>query len=302
MNPLAVSVSVSALVFGGAWLGLHLHRILPERHLSAETHEVIRLGTGTVSVLASLVLGLLIATANTSFNGIETAVRAYSAEMILLDETLRDYGDAAIAPRRLLRDYTVLLLRKVWPKEGGSAFIQEGKETGALLEHVRDSIRALKPVDDDQHWLKDEALQASTSLLSQRWLMIQRGEPSVRPIVTTVLVAWMVAIFISFGLRAPRNATVYAAFAVCALAIGSSIFIILAFDSPFAGAMRISNQPVRTALAHMLPTDQEPEPCSQPARPCGQSSGGMTAPPSYTMAEPVGLAPTSPIKPPRQQE
>lgn len=256
MNPLVVSVSVSAIVFGGACLGLHLHRVLPERHLSAETHNVIRLGTGMVSVLASLVLGLLIATANTSFNGIETAVRAYSAEMILLDETLRDYGDAAMVPRRLLRDYTVLLLRNVWPKEGGSAFIQEGKDTGALLEHMRDSSRGLKPVDDGQRWLMDQGLQASTSLLSQRWLMIERGGPSIRPIVTAILVAWMVAIFISFGLRAPRNAIVYAAFAICALAIGSSIFIILAFDSPFVGAKQISSQPVRAALAHMLPTDQ----------------------------------------------
>ena len=43
------------------------------------------------------------------------------------------------------------------------------------------------------------------------------------------------------------------AFGVCALAIGSSIFIILAYDSPFAGSLRISDMPVRTALAHMLP-------------------------------------------------
>jgi hypothetical protein len=66
----------------------------------------------------------------------------------------------------------------------------------------------------------------------------------------------MVAIFVSFGLKAPRNVVVYAAFAICALAIGSSIFVILAFDSPFVGALRISSQPVSTALAHMLPPGQ----------------------------------------------
>lgn len=247
---------MSALVFSGACVGLHLHRVLPERHLSGETREVIRLGTGMVSVLASLVLGLLVATVKTSFDGIESAVRGYSADLIVLDETLRDYGDAAAVPRRLVRDYTALLLRNVWPTEGGSAFIEERKETGALMERVRESIRALKPVDDGQRWLMDQALQVSTSLLSQRWLMIERGGPGVRPVVIGILVAWMVAIFVSFGLKAPRNAIVYAAFAICAFAIGSSIFIILAFDSPFAGAMRISSQPVRTALAHMLPADQ----------------------------------------------
>jgi hypothetical protein len=256
MTPLLVGIAVSVLVFGGACAGLQLHRVLPERHLSSETQEVVRLGTGMVSVLASLVLGLLIATVKTSFDGIETAVRAYSADLIVLDETLRDYGDEAAVLRRLLRDYTALLLRNVWPAAGGSAFIEEGKETGALMEHVRESIRALKPADGGQRWLMDQALQESTSLLSQRWSMIERGGPNVRPVVTGILVAWMVAIFVSFGLKAPRNAIVYAAFAVCALAIGSSIFIILAFDSPFAGAMRISSQPVRTALAHMLPAGQ----------------------------------------------
>jgi hypothetical protein len=209
-----------------------------------------------VSVLASLVLGLLIATAKTSFDGVESGVRAYSAEMIVLDETLRDYGDAAKTPRRLLRDYTALLLHNVWPAEGGSAFIQEGKDTGVLMERVRESIRALKPDDDGQRWLMDQALQASTSLLTQRWLMIERGGPSVHPVVTAILAAWMVAIFVSFGLKAPRNVVVYAAFAICALAIGSSIFVILAFDSPFVGALRISSQPVRTPLAHMRPSGQ----------------------------------------------
>jgi uncharacterized protein (DUF486 family) len=86
--------------------------------------------------------------------------------------------------------------------------------------------------------------------------MIERGGPSVHPVVTAILVAWMVAIFVSFGLKAPRNAVVHVAFAVCSLAIGSSIFVILAFDRPFAGALRISNQSVRIALAHMLPPDR----------------------------------------------
>jgi uncharacterized protein (DUF486 family) len=256
MDPLIVSILVAILVFCGACVGLHMHRIIPERHLSGETQEVIRLGTGMVSVLASLVLGLLIATVKTSFDGTEAAVRAYSADLIVLDETLRDYGDAAIGPRRLVRDYTTLLLRNVWPAEGGNAFIEDRKDTGTLMERVRESIRGLKPVDDGQRWLMDQALHTSTSLLSQRWLMIERGGASVRPVIIIILVAWIVAIFVSFGLKAPRNTIVYTAFVVCALAIGSSIFIILAFDSPFAGAMRISSQPVRTALAHMLPRGQ----------------------------------------------
>jgi hypothetical protein len=43
--------------------GLYLHRFLPQAHLTPETLDIIKLGTGMLSVLAFLVLRLLIATA-----------------------------------------------------------------------------------------------------------------------------------------------------------------------------------------------------------------------------------------------
>lgn len=253
MSAIIVSLLVAAAVFAGGLLGLHLHRVVPERSLSQDTQDVVRLGTGMLSVLASLVLGLLIATVKTAYDTTDTAVRSYSADLIVLDETLRDYGETALEPRRLLRDYTTLLQRTIWPEHGGSAFLLERRESGAIMEHVREAIRRLTPIDAGQRWLMDQALGQSTALLRQRWLMIERAGPSVRPVVIVVLVSWIVVIFLSFGLNAPRNAIVYAAFGVCALAIGSSIFIVLQYDSPFHGVMRISSQPVLSALEHMLP-------------------------------------------------
>jgi hypothetical protein len=47
---------------------LYLNRLLPERHLTKETQDVVKLGIGMLSVLASLVLGLLIATAKTTYD------------------------------------------------------------------------------------------------------------------------------------------------------------------------------------------------------------------------------------------
>lgn len=51
--------------------------------------------------MASLVLGLLIATAKTTYDRTEHDIRTYAAELILLNETPRDYGnDAARAMRQ----------------------------------------------------------------------------------------------------------------------------------------------------------------------------------------------------------
>ena len=66
MNTITASILVAVCVFAGGLGGLYLHRFLPAHHLEKETQEVIRLSTGMLSVLASLVLGLLIATAKSS--------------------------------------------------------------------------------------------------------------------------------------------------------------------------------------------------------------------------------------------
>ena len=45
-----------------------------------------------ISVLASLVLGLLIASIKNSFDTTDGQMRTFAANLILLDQTLRDYG------------------------------------------------------------------------------------------------------------------------------------------------------------------------------------------------------------------
>lgn len=57
--------------------------------------------------------------------------------------------------------------------------------------------------------------------------------------------------FASFGLLAPRNATVLAVLFVCALSVSSAIFFILEMDEPFDGLLRVSAGPLRFALAHL---------------------------------------------------
>ena len=123
--------------------------------------------------------------------------------------------------------------------------------TGKTLEHVRELIRALHPVDTGQSWLQDQALSLVTSLLRQRWQLIEHQGPNVRPVVLAILVSWVAVIFASFGLNAPRNATVVVAFLLCSMAIGGSVFLIMEMDNPFQGVLRIPRAPMANALAQM---------------------------------------------------
>jgi hypothetical protein len=68
LSALALSVLIFVLTLGGILLGALLRRALPEHHLGKESQDVVRLGVGLIATLAALVLGLLIASAKSSFD------------------------------------------------------------------------------------------------------------------------------------------------------------------------------------------------------------------------------------------
>jgi hypothetical protein len=141
MNTIMTSLMVAVCIFASELAGLCLNRLLTKHHLTKATQDVIKLGIGMLSVLASLVLGRLIATAKTSYDSTDRAIRGYAAELALLNETLRDYGGDASIPHDLLRSYTESLLQDGWPQGGARPAMLEDEEARLLLEHVREAIR-----------------------------------------------------------------------------------------------------------------------------------------------------------------
>jgi hypothetical protein len=170
--------------------------------------------------------------------------------LALLNETLRDYGADASRPRDLLRQYTDTILNDIWPSDGQTPHVID-VGAAVLMEHVREQVRALRAVDDEQKWLRDRALSINEDLLRERWLLIAEQGQSVSPVVLIVLVSWIMLIFLSFGIFAPRNALVVVSLFVCAVSIGGAIFLILEMDRPIDGIMQISSWPVRNVLAQM---------------------------------------------------
>ena len=95
-------------------------------------------------------------------------------------------------------------------------------------------------------------MAAATNLAQSRWLMFAQASQSPIPIpFLVVLVFWLCIIFASFGLYAPANLTVVATLGVCALSVAGAIFLILEPAMPFAGVIRVSSTPLRSALAQL---------------------------------------------------
>src|SRR5262249_38373466 len=96
------------------------------------------------------------------------------------------------------------------------------------------------------------ALDIAGSLLQTRWLMFgQQAGSAIQTPLLVVMVFWLAALFASFGLFAPRNATVIAVLGLSALSVAGAILLILEMNQPFQGLMKVSSAPLRYALAHL---------------------------------------------------
>jgi hypothetical protein len=64
-----------------------------------------------------------------------------------------------------------------------------------------------------------------------------------------VLVFWLTALFVGFGLFAPRNLVAVASLCVCALTAATAVLLILDMDQPLSGFMKLSLEPLRNAMS-----------------------------------------------------
>jgi hypothetical protein len=249
MSPITISLIVFACVFGGALLGIFLHAVLPQHHLSAETKDIVKLGMGLVGTMAALVLGLLVASAKSSYDAQSAELTQVSANIALLDRALALYGPETKAVRGLLRGIIAQLLDRMQPKDGTSASPMAAPSDRG--EIVYEKIHGLSPKSDTQRLLQSQALSITMDVGKTRWLMFEQTTTSVSMPLLAVLALWLTVIFISFGLFAPFNATVIASLFVSAMSVSGAIFLILEMYTPYTGVIAISSAPLRAALAHL---------------------------------------------------
>jgi len=235
-----------ACVFGGALAALLLHSLLPEEHLSTETKDVVKLGIALIATMAALVLGLLIASAKSTYDTRRNQLLQVSADILLLDRVLANYGAETKDARAMLQRSTAAALEQFWPANRDRPATLGRKATS--IEAVFSNIQQLSPHSEAQRFLQSQALTMALDLGRTRVLLFEQLGSSIPVPFLVVLVFWLSIIFASFGLFAPRNATVIAAFFVCALSVSGAIFLILELDQSFEGLLQVSSAPLRTAL------------------------------------------------------
>jgi hypothetical protein len=249
MSSIAISSIVFALVFGGALFGIFLRAALPEHYLGADTKDVVKLGMALVSTMAALVLGLLIASAKSSYDAQNTALVESSARVVLLDRVLAHYGPETKEIRDLLRSLVTRSLERTWPKIRANT---PGFEAPSIEGEVLiDKIQELSPKDETGHSLKTQALSIAWVVGQTRWLQYAQQAVSISMPLLLTLIFWLTAIFVSFGLFAPRNAAVIVCMFISAASVSGAILMILEMYAPYRGLMQLSSAPLRAALTQL---------------------------------------------------
>ena len=106
----------------------------------------------------------------------------------------------------------------------------------------------MSPQTEKQRWLHSNALEIYNTLARSRWTILEQiGTRFPWPFLI-IVVFWLAIIFASFGLFAPRNASVTAALFVAALGLTGAIFMILEMDQPYRGVVKIPSTALRIAL------------------------------------------------------
>jgi hypothetical protein len=251
VNPIGTALITFLCTFGGALAGTYVRSLLPPAHLSKESQDVVRLGIGLVATMTALLLGLVTASARSTFDATDASVRNASADILALDRLLARYGPETKPIRGTLRASVAARIEAIWPSNGTPPSLGDEGKVASPAEDIENHIPLLTPQTDAQKWLQGRALSAAENVLRTRWLVLGRSEGSVPLPFLAVVIFWLSVTFASFGLYAPRNLTVLIVLAVSAFSVAAAVFLILELDGPFDGVITISSGPLRFALARL---------------------------------------------------
>lgn len=275
MNPFLVAFLFFAAALSATLFGFLLRSRLPEHHVSEHSRGVIILSTKLVATMTALLLGLLVSSANDSLQGFNSGLEQMGARLATLDRLLKDYGQETREVRHSLREHTALSVAVVWPEErerlvslqlltsgqfpqgGWDVSMRDASQTvrtlaiSSFLPEIEGKLLELVPLDGAQRWRQAEALRQLGMLAEQHWLLVEKSQSTVPVTLLVLLLAWLLILFTTFGLFAPRNATVTTVLVLCAMSASAAVFVILEMNSVTSGLLKVSGEPLIRALSVM---------------------------------------------------
>jgi hypothetical protein len=251
MNAVVIGLITFGCSYGAAIVGLTLHSRVPERHLDSDSKDVVKLVLGLIATLSALVLGLLIASAQSSYSTQSGNVQKLAVSVAVLDRVLELYGPEANDTRELLGQAVAAAHDQIWTADRVEAVNIDPSKTRYEANRFASALEGLAPKSDAQRHLQAQALQLSQTIGETRSLMFGQAGSSVSWPFLVVVIFWVSVLFLGFGLFARFHATVAIALMIGSASVAAAIFLILELSRPYTGLIQLSDEPLRKVLVQI---------------------------------------------------
>lgn len=253
MSPEEFSYVVGLAVFAGGAVGLILQRLLPDEFTTGGPRDMIGAVVGLLTLLSALTMGLLIWTAYGVYAGQMTAIHTLAAKALQLDLALEDYGPDANPQRAHLRQAVGRAIDDVWrARQTDKNFVAENFAAAVRgLRREEGDLASLHPSTDAQKQALSQA-NAIVEAIGQARLQMSfaLSNPVSYPLIL-IVAGWATALFCGFGLMSKGHAMSVIVVLVGAIAVASSVYMILDLSSPYTGVFRPSAAPLEQVLEVM---------------------------------------------------
>ena len=249
MNALGTGILVFVLTFVAAYAGLRMQTRLADEHKTGESRGVVGQIAGLITLLLALVLGTLIGVSYAYFSTQRTELEVFSAQILRLDQALKQYGPETQPARDKLKAGIVKGYETFWG--GGEADPATLTVAGPLAngQGMLDYLATLQPKTDEQKAALAIANQYASMVEQSRLLMsLQVAAPPVSWSLVAILIFWTAALFFGVGLYAQPNAVVLAALIFGAASVAFAVFLILGLGQPYTGVFRVNPAALQEAI------------------------------------------------------
>jgi len=204
-------MAVGVLTFGLGVLGLCLKRLLPERHMSAGSKEMIGAVMGLVSLLLALVLGTLVGSADGLFAAQKANIETLCARTLELDLAFHQYGAETQPLRETLRASMIFAHDAIWGD--GAAYRRQFDASANMsrFEKWNETVASLSPRTATETQLLSTMIASSSGCQQTRMLTsLQLASPVSWPLLV-IVISWAMLLFCGFGVLSGLNSTSAAA-------------------------------------------------------------------------------------------
>ena len=254
---------VFALLCGSTAVGFLLKSQLLERYAQPGALESMSLIISFLVTITAIVVGLLINATKSFIDATQEHWAIFAGQLIRLDQSMCNYGSECEQMRRQLQSFTAAAIVKFWRADDiptGVTYpdvrkLSKDEATQVLsdlVNRIELGIIGLKSPDPLHERLAADCFEQYKEFARARWSLLLAPQNSLPAPFLRMLVGWIMAIFVCWGLRAPANPLVIIVITLSATTLSSMMFAIIDIVDPYKGLYNISSKNMHYALEAML--------------------------------------------------